>query len=352
MGKSPAFQFYTGDWMKDTNLRICSPAARGVLADLLCLMWESEKRGVLRANSRAISIKKLSKSIAGCTPKLIKELVDNRVVRIARKDGALYSKRQVRDELKRRHKSQNGQKGGKQNPSKPPSKSKAKRGSSSSSSSSSSIKKETTTTRVVVVDDSDGVPFAQSRPDSGQHWFVGHIGRLIARIRESGTAIPHLDTDALEEMARKTPDDDLQQVDTAVVRSAWDAYWEAAKKRAKSGKRAHWKVDWYLVPALNDKLSGLSQVKPGNHLAEREAAEKAKRKAEDEAQKRAALETGRQVKAFRELPQAEQAKWKSKVNEGTSFKASGENLERMAAAASRFQDGVVLDLGDTDARRK
>ena len=236
MGKSPAFQFYTGDWMKDTNLRICSPAARGVLADLLCLMWESEKRGVLRANSRAISIKKLSKSIAGCTPKLIKELVDNRVVRIARKDGALYSKRQVRDELKRRHKSQNGQKGGKQNPSKPPSKSKAKRGSSSSSSSSSSIKTKSKT----------------PLPPKGENRFIAECGIEFPenlRTEEFLTTWREWETDRkrrgkkltvggverqFKRLAREGPNRAIQIVDTS-IESGWTRLVYDGVKNGNSG---------------------------------------------------------------------------------------------------------------------
>lgn len=73
---------------------------------------------------------------------MIQELIDNGVVKVARKDGAIYSKRMIRDELHRRHKSMNGAKGGSQNVSKPSSKTKANReanrGSSSSSSTSAS----------------------------------------------------------------------------------------------------------------------------------------------------------------------------------------------------------------------
>jgi hypothetical protein len=47
MGKLAWFHFYPGDWMKDPDLRRCSPAARGVYMDLLCLMFECEERGVL-----------------------------------------------------------------------------------------------------------------------------------------------------------------------------------------------------------------------------------------------------------------------------------------------------------------
>jgi len=138
--KLPSMQFYPGDWLKDPGLRACSPAARGVWMDVLCLMFEAEQRGVLRVKNgsklRAISIKKLSKSIAGCKPKLLQELIDNGVMRVARKDGAFYSKRLIREELQRRRKAKAGEKGGKQKVSKTEANTQAKTGSSSSSSTS------------------------------------------------------------------------------------------------------------------------------------------------------------------------------------------------------------------------
>lgn len=47
MGKLPAFQFYTGDWLKDPALTLCTPAARGVWMDLICAMHESDRSGKL-----------------------------------------------------------------------------------------------------------------------------------------------------------------------------------------------------------------------------------------------------------------------------------------------------------------
>lgn len=148
--KHPAFQFYPGDWLKDTALRCCSPAARGVWMDLICMMYEAPRRGVLRVKNGEkfckISLKTLANSISGCTVKMIEELIANGVVRVARKDGALYSKRLIRDELHRRHRADSGQKGGKANHkqtvSKPQANTEAKTGSSSSSSSSTSVIKE------------------------------------------------------------------------------------------------------------------------------------------------------------------------------------------------------------------
>jgi hypothetical protein len=45
MAKSPGFWFFTGDWMKDPELRFCSLFARGLLVDLLCILFESKEQG-------------------------------------------------------------------------------------------------------------------------------------------------------------------------------------------------------------------------------------------------------------------------------------------------------------------
>lgn len=41
MAKLPAFQFYSGDWLKDPELAMCSPATRGIWIDALCAMHAS-----------------------------------------------------------------------------------------------------------------------------------------------------------------------------------------------------------------------------------------------------------------------------------------------------------------------
>ena len=47
MSKKVGFWFYTGDWSKDPELQFCSIFARGLLIDLLCLMFESKRQGEL-----------------------------------------------------------------------------------------------------------------------------------------------------------------------------------------------------------------------------------------------------------------------------------------------------------------
>ncbi len=60
--KRPAFQFYTGDWRKDPNLRRCSPATRGIWVDLLCDIHDLDHRGETRG-----TLEQLARS-AGCFP--------------------------------------------------------------------------------------------------------------------------------------------------------------------------------------------------------------------------------------------------------------------------------------------
>lgn len=49
MGKAPAFQFYVKDWLSDPLLQQASPISRGVWINLLCYMWEADKRGMLES---------------------------------------------------------------------------------------------------------------------------------------------------------------------------------------------------------------------------------------------------------------------------------------------------------------
>lgn len=45
MAKQPAFQFYPGDWLKDTELHMCSMTTQGIWINILCRMWEQKERG-------------------------------------------------------------------------------------------------------------------------------------------------------------------------------------------------------------------------------------------------------------------------------------------------------------------
>lgn len=71
MGKQPAFQFYTGDWLKDTG--VLSLESRGAWIDLLCYMWHNKERGILFCTLHEYS--RLLRTTNYKTNKIINELI-------------------------------------------------------------------------------------------------------------------------------------------------------------------------------------------------------------------------------------------------------------------------------------
>jgi len=111
--KAPAFQFYPGDWMRDLSLRSCTVTSRGMWIDLLCLMWDGEPRGFLRVGGRAIGAKEISRLLGVKLSVVESSLADLKAhgVSSAAEDGALYSRRMVRDERVREVRASGGPKG-------------------------------------------------------------------------------------------------------------------------------------------------------------------------------------------------------------------------------------------------
>ena len=116
MKKSPGFWFYTGDWLKDPELRFCSIFARGLLVDLLCYMFEAKEQGYMTwADGSPRSDREIVDAISGgsteeklaALEELVKKGVLSRDLR-----GALYSRRlsKLKDLSEIRRKS--GSKGG------------------------------------------------------------------------------------------------------------------------------------------------------------------------------------------------------------------------------------------------
>lgn len=73
--KRPAFLFYPDGWMRNANLRRCSPAARGAWIDVMCLMHDSDEYGVLRW-----PLADIAQSI-GVPLRFVRELVDKSVLK-------------------------------------------------------------------------------------------------------------------------------------------------------------------------------------------------------------------------------------------------------------------------------
>jgi hypothetical protein len=104
VAKLPSFQFYPGDWQKEPTLRRCSKAAKGVFVDMLCLMFECEERGVLSSAGKPWADPEIAAAIGGDISEnlsCITELVDKGVVSRS-PTGAIYCRRMVREESKRR----------------------------------------------------------------------------------------------------------------------------------------------------------------------------------------------------------------------------------------------------------
>lgn len=102
--KKPAFQFYPGDWMKDPAVRSLSLEARGLWIDMLCLMHESDRRGYLQhISGKPVTHDQLAR-MTGCSAvqvsQLLQELKDSGVYSCT-EHGTIFSRRMVRDELKR-----------------------------------------------------------------------------------------------------------------------------------------------------------------------------------------------------------------------------------------------------------
>lgn len=152
--KLPSWQFYPGDWMKDAELRSVSPAARGMWIDLLCLMFDSRRRGFLLVNGRPPTLDQIARMTGFLSTEeailCLTELETSGVLSRTEpnNDGEMiiFNRRMVRDESKRVQASVNGKKGGNPvlvaNPDNPDSKGGVKGGvnQKEGSSSSTSVK--------------------------------------------------------------------------------------------------------------------------------------------------------------------------------------------------------------------
>lgn len=113
--KRPAFQFYPGDWLRDTALRSCSVSARGLWIEMICLMHEGTPYGHLKVNSKVITPQQLARMVGGEVAEVngwLEELVEAGVCTRNQEDGALSSRRMIRDEEIRRVRAAGGKEGG------------------------------------------------------------------------------------------------------------------------------------------------------------------------------------------------------------------------------------------------
>lgn len=115
MSKMPAIQFYPGDWRKDVGVQSLSFHDRGVWFEILMLMHESERRGLLVLNGRAMSEESLSRVLGLDKQSLtttITTLIDQGIASRDEELGAVMCRRMVRDEALRRVRAECGKLGG------------------------------------------------------------------------------------------------------------------------------------------------------------------------------------------------------------------------------------------------
>lgn len=73
--KRPSFQFYPADWRNNANLRRCSPAARGVWLDVMCVLHDSDTYGLVQWPLADLA------NAANAPMKLVRELVEKSVLK-------------------------------------------------------------------------------------------------------------------------------------------------------------------------------------------------------------------------------------------------------------------------------
>lgn len=98
MKKQPWMKFYPSDWRADASLRMCSPAARLLWLEMLCLMHEADPRGHLLVKGRRptdAQLGMLSGITDGSVPVLLAELRDAEV--FDEIGGVIISRKMVRD---------------------------------------------------------------------------------------------------------------------------------------------------------------------------------------------------------------------------------------------------------------
>lgn len=112
--KRPSFQFYPSDWLRDTALRSCSTGARGLWIDMICFMHEGNPYGYLKVADKVILPANLARMV-GETLEVVQGWLDelnHAGVFQVDENGAIFSKRMIRDENLRKIRAEGGSKGG------------------------------------------------------------------------------------------------------------------------------------------------------------------------------------------------------------------------------------------------
>jgi len=111
--KLPSFQFYPGDWRKSPDVQACSFAARGLWLELLCLMFESPRRGYLELNGNPVTAEQLARMVGGTSIEITPLLDELELAGVFSRDerGVIFSRRLDREQHIRNVRSEAGKMG-------------------------------------------------------------------------------------------------------------------------------------------------------------------------------------------------------------------------------------------------
>lgn len=97
--KLPWIKFYPSDWLSDESLRGCTPEARGLWVDMICLMAKSKRHGYLLAGDKPMAVEHLARIFGQSLEKtsaLLVELANSGVYSI--ENEVIFSRRMVKEE--------------------------------------------------------------------------------------------------------------------------------------------------------------------------------------------------------------------------------------------------------------
>ena len=98
--KRPSFQFFPGDWRRDSALQSCSVGARGLWIEMMCIMHDGTPYGHLRVGGKDILPPVLARMVGASLEEVegwLEEL-EQAGVFSRTETGTIYSRRMVRDE--------------------------------------------------------------------------------------------------------------------------------------------------------------------------------------------------------------------------------------------------------------
>jgi hypothetical protein len=105
----PWFQMFSRDWLDNKELRRCSPAARAVLVDMMCLANEGTPYGFLADDIGALTDEYMASRCVMPVKRFVGFLAELRLAhRVEEKDGVLFIPRMVRDEEVRVRRAEGG----------------------------------------------------------------------------------------------------------------------------------------------------------------------------------------------------------------------------------------------------